>query len=191
MSHGGDQVRPAAVCASATLRVPQRDREAADRTRVMVPPVAGLTGLPVAAVRLASQPAVLAPVPDVAHADHELGPVRQVQQPLRMAGPGAQAVIGSRLRPPAAILVVPERKHLLHVPAERGVRADAGEPRGRLVEHRHPAGVVRYHQAVGQVIGTDQAAGHVPGRLERTARGREVPARIARHDPVHSNAASA
>ncbi len=163
------------------------------------------------------------PVPHVAHADQELDPVRQVQRPLGVPAARAQAVIRLRLRPPAVVLGVPEREHLPHVPAERGVRGDAGEPRGRPVEDRDLAVVVRDHQAVGQVIGVDQPvaglpgrrggpAGALPGGAGGAGRGREgidappgrtgsagrrregiarCPGRLARHDPVHSNAASA
>src|SRR5215471_2315787 len=194
MSDGGHQIRPAAFRAGALLRVPQRDRESADRARVMMPPVAGLAGVPLVDAARAGL-AVLAPVPHVADADQELGPVRQVQRPFWMPGPGAQALVGPRLRPPAAVLVVVEREHLLHVPAQRGPGADAGQPRGGLVENDDPAVAVGDHEAVGQVVGADQACGQVLGRPERAGRCREIPARgrgrMARHDPVHSNAASA
>src|SRR5262249_60258988 len=119
MSDGGDLIRPAAFRAGALLRVPQRDREAADRAGVMMPPVAGLAGVPLVDAAHGSR-AVLAPVPHVADADQELGPVRQVQRPFRMPGPGAQALVGPRLRPPAPVLVIPGRKHPPRVLAPRG-----------------------------------------------------------------------
>ena len=45
------------------------------------------------------------------------------------------------------VVSIPERQHLPHVPAERGVRADAGQPRGSPVEYDDPARVVWDYQA--------------------------------------------
>ena len=59
--------------------------------------------------------------------------------------------------PPVPPVAITQRQDSTDIGADGVGRGDTCQPRGRTVEHGHPAGLVGKHQAIGQIVGADQA----------------------------------
>ena len=111
----------------------------------------------------------VAPLARVPDGDEHFRAVGEVKRELRVPGPDVQAVVRVGAYPPVPPVTITQRQDVTDVGAEGVGRGDTCQPPRRAVEHGHPAGLVGKHQAIGQVVGTDQATRAPVGLRESLA----------------------